>query len=203
MAGNQDSPHPHPPRCARHFSRCGNSVNRVVTVVGDCARGLALVSRARPNPAAASRTDPPRRRFFPFPIQLSGFSRPSSSRRCGRGGGRVRGCGWRSMPRGRYGGRGPAVCSIRCRRSRGRGCRSARRPAGSGDRWRARGRSQRAAARRPTAAPDDAAARGARPTRSSNSAALPRARRRATPAIICGSMTFSSAENSGSRWWNW
>ena len=23
------------------------------------------------------------------------------------------------------------------------------------------------------------------------------------PRIICGSATFSSAENSGSRWWNW
>ena len=30
-----------------------------------------------------------------------------------------------------------------------------------------------------------------------------RAAARGTPAIICGSMTFSSAENSGSRWWNW
>ena len=31
-----------------------------------------------------------------------------------------------------------------------------------------------------------------------------RARRRASaPWIICGSMTFSSASKSGSRWWNW
>ena len=29
-----------------------------------------------------------------------------------------------------------------------------------------------------------------------------RAAERATPAIICGRTTFSSAENSGSRWWN-
>ena len=39
------------------------------------------------------------------------------------------------------------------RRWCGRGCRSARRPAGSSGRWPARGRSRRAAARRPTAAP--------------------------------------------------
>ena len=32
-------------------------------------------------------------------------------------------------------------------------------------------------------------------------ARAPRARPR--PRIICGSITFSSAENSGSRWWNW
>jgi hypothetical protein len=42
-------------------------------------------------------------------------------------------------------------------------------------------------------------ARAARPTRSSNPAAFSRANRRGTAAIICGNMTFSTAENSGSR----
>ena len=45
-------------------------------------------------------------------------------------------------------------------------------------------------------------ARADNPTRSRSSAARRAATARGVPAIICGTITFSSAENSGSRWWN-
>ena len=70
-----------------------------------------------------------------------------------------------------------------------RDCRSARRPARSADRWRARAPARRAAARRPTAATDsDARGRSARPPRA---AARRAAAASATPAISIGTATFS------------
>ncbi|EAQ26511.1 hypothetical protein ROS217_15081 [Roseovarius sp. 217] len=46
------------------------------------------------------------------------------------------------------------------------------------------------------------ATRGPTPTCSSNSCARASAVRRATPLASCGNTTFSSALNSGKRWWN-
>ena len=90
MAGNWDSPQPHPPRCARHFPRCGKRAARLYANYP--ARPLTAplplsvmvlagwLSSPEPGRIQLRRrgTDLPRRRFS-LPIQLSGFSRPSSS----------------------------------------------------------------------------------------------------------------------------
>ena len=86
------------------------------------------------------------------------------------------------------------------RRSRRRGCRSARRPSGASGRRRRRARSRRAAARRPRAASGSAscACRGRRgPSHSRAPAASP------APASSSGSITFSSAVSAGSSWNDW
>ena len=87
--------------------------------------------------------------------------------------------------------------------ARGRDCPTARRRTRPPGRSPAHGRPRSAAARRPTAPPaGGACARSAR-----RAPAAPRARLRAarvrTPAMRSGIITFSSAENSRSRWWNW
>ncbi len=55
----------------------------------------------------------------------------------------------------------------------------------------------------PESCPGRCSARASMASVASNPRARFLAVPRSTPAIICGSMTFSSAENSGSRWWNW
>ena len=114
-----------------------------------------------------------------------------------------RGCGWRSGPRGRRrapaGQRGEDMAGRVRVEVAGRlvGEQHARSVGdGAGDRdalllaARQLGRPVRRAARR---------GRGSRGAR--RRARAPRLARR--PRMSCGITTFSSAENSGSRWWNW
>ena len=84
-----------------------------------------------------------------------------------------------------------------------RDCRSVRRPGARAAGWRGRGRWRPAAARRRRAGRGDANSRPDRPKAASSSRARARASARDAPASKRASRTFSSAENSGRRWWNW
>ena len=110
-------------------------------------------------------------------------------------------CASRPAPRSPLRAPASGIRRTRCRRYARRGCRWARRRGPAAACSPAPGRPPRAAAHRRTAWTDDD--RGARQDRARRATAAPvRGRPEVSARTSCGRTTFSTALNSGRRWWN-